>query len=464
MKYIFILWAGVFCQAFVLAQKTIISGTAYGAEGKLIRLSAPGDLITFWEKPLASAKVDSSGHFSINVTLDKTSLAFISIDFHRTELFLEPSLKYDLRIDPMNYDEKTEIDPNFESQNLNCSIANSDATELNALIGTFDSIYSGFLLKHFNGLYRDRNKVLLDTFRVHINQQFGAAKNSYFISYVTYKLASLEQLTQYYNQPQIAIKYFSDKPVLYNNQEYMEFFNNYFSKYLTVTSNIFRKMDLHPVLKSRDPYTALLKVMTADTLLKNNRLRELVMLKGLMELYTTPSFSQPEILSAILMAKEKTPFPENRTVAENMISLLTKLKPGTLAPEFTLISREQKEVSLKSLRGKPVVLCFWTTYCDDCLSEMELISQLYETYKDKIHFVCVSADKSFSKMLFFVNLKKNYLWTFVHMGDHVEVLKEYEVNSYPLFVLIDKDGKINKYPAAQPSNGLEADLQKILEE
>jgi thioredoxin-related protein len=95
---------------------------------------------------------------------------------------------------------------------------------------------------------------------------------------------------------------------------------------------------------------------------------------------------------------------------------------------------------------------------------MELISQLYETYKDKIHFVCVSADKSFSKMLFFVNLKKNYLWTFVHIGDHVEVLKEYEVNSYPLFVLIDKDGKINKYPAAQPSNGLEADLQKILEE
>jgi peroxiredoxin len=147
-----------------------------------------------------------------------------------------------------------------------------------------------------------------------------------------------------------------------------------------------------------------------------------------------------------------------------MISLLTKLKPGTPAPDFTLPLSDKKEISLKGLRGKPVVLCFWTTYCEECLSEMDLIRPLYDIYKEKIQFVSISADKHFSKMLFFINLKKDYVWSFAHIGDHYEVLKDYDVRSYPLFVIIDKEGKINKYQANKPSNGLEADLQKILKE
>jgi len=146
-----------------------------------------------------------------------------------------------------------------------------------------------------------------------------------------------------------------------------------------------------------------------------------------------------------------------------MISLLTKLKPGSKAPEFTLMNRDQKDLSLKSLLGKPVVLCFWTTYCEGCLSEMDLVKPLYDKYRENVHFVSVSADKYFSKMLYFVNLKKDYVWSFVNIGDQSDVLKDYDVRTYPLFVLIDKEGNIYKYPAGLPSGGLEAELQKILE-
>jgi peroxiredoxin len=277
-------------------------------------------------------------------------------------------------------------------------------------------------------------------------------------------MASLEQLTQYYNQAQLARKYFTDKPVLYNNVEYMDFFNSFFSKFITATSNTIRKTDFSSLLSGADPYKTMMKAMTADTILKNEQLRELVLLKGLMELYNTTSFNQDEVLAVINTARERTKFAENRIVAEDMVHFLTKLKPGTMAPEFTLLNREQKQLSLKSLRGKPVVLCFWTTYCEGCLSEMDLIKPLFDKYRENIHFVSVSADKYFSKMLFFINLKKDYVWTFVNIGDQSDVLKDYDVRTYPLFVLIDKDGKIYKYPSRQPSDGLEADLQKILEQ
>ena len=94
---------------------------------------------------------------------------------------------------------------------------------------------------------------------------------------------------------------------------------------------------------------------------------------------------------------------------------------------------------------------------------MDLIRPLYDKYKDNARFVSVSADKYLSKMVRFIDMKKEYVWTFLNAGEHPEVLKDYDVRSYPLFVLIDGDGRINKYPAGQPSNGLEADLQKLLE-
>ena len=160
------------------AQKTIISGTAPGAERKIIQVTTFGDLITFWEKPLATSRVDSTGHFSLAVNIDKTINATISIDFHKTEVFLEPSRKYTIRIVPMKYDEYTEVNPFIQSQNLSFDEVDLDPQELNNLIDDFDSVYSAFLQENFNALYRDRNKILLDAFRLQTNQKFDSVKNS----------------------------------------------------------------------------------------------------------------------------------------------------------------------------------------------------------------------------------------------------------------------------------------------
>jgi len=446
-----------------MAQNVIVSGIAPGAEKKTIQVSTPADLVTFVEKPLATALVDSTGHFSLSVPITKTIYSILTIDFHKAELFLEPTRHYNLRIAPMNYDDNAEVNPFIQSQNMSVSLADSAASELNNSITSFNSIYSAFLMDHFKQLYRTRDRQLLDTFRLQLIQHFSPIENEYFATHIAYKLAALEQMTQYYSKSQLVRSYFNDKPVQFNNLEYMDFFNNFFAKYITVTSLILHKTDCKTIIKGADPYTAMMKFMQTDTLLKNDQVREMVMLKGMMEFYNTPGFGQEDVVAVLASAKTKSRFFENRVLAEDLIHLLTNLKPGTQAPGFTLPDRDQKEVTLKSLQGKPVMLCFWTTYCEGCLSEMDLIRPLYDKYKDGIHFVSISADKYFSKMTRFINLKKDYVWTFLNTGEHPEVLKDYDVRSYPLFVLIDKEGKIYKYQAGQPSSGLEADLQKILQ-
>jgi peroxiredoxin len=206
----------------------------------------------------------------------------------------------------------------------------------------------------------------------------------------------------------------------------------------------------------------MMKALEADSTLKKVQLRELVMLKGLMEMYQTTGYKQENIIALLQSVADESKFPENRQVAKNMIRVLTKLRVGTAAPGFKLKNKMQKEVTLSDFKGKPVVLNFWTTYCQGCITEMDKLKPIYDKFSDQVNFISISADKDFSKMVFFVNLKSDFVWNFLHIGDDYNLLKEYNVKSYPLFVMIDKDGNIVQYPADLPGSGLELLIQKLV--
>lgn len=443
------------------AQKAVISGTAPGAEGKKVFLNKYSDLITFEEKILDSTTIDSTGKFELSCTPGEVIYLSISIDFHKTEMFVEPSKKYDLMIAPMDYNNYKEINPFLQSQNLRAEIR-TDLDDINIQITEFNNLYDNFILENFEALYRERNKTKLDSFRVKAGNRFETIQNPYFIQYVYYKLASLEQLTQALNQSQLAKKYFIDKPVQYENLEYMDFFNSFFSKYISVTSKTLHRIDFLPLLKGHDAYTKMMKTLAQDTVLKNDRLRELVLLKGMMEFFNMANYKQEEVSDVIRNVGLQSRFPENRMIAADMVKHLMKLKAGTEAPDFKLSDLQKRQVSLREFRGKPVLLCFWTTYCPTCLSEMDIMKTLYEKYKDRIRFIGISADRDFIMMRYFLEKKKDYTWTFLHVGDQFNLLKDYDVRSFPLFVLIDEEGAIYKYPAEFPSYGLEASIEKML--
>ncbi len=47
---------------------------------------------------------------------------------------------------------------------------------------------------------------------------------------------------------------------------------------------------------------------------------------------------------------------------------------GLLAPDFALTDLNGKKISLASLRGKPVVLNFWASWCEPCKDEAPMLS------------------------------------------------------------------------------------------
>jgi len=71
--------------------------------------------------------------------------------------------------------------------------------------------------------------------------------------------------------------------------------------------------------------------------------------------------------------------------------------PGTIkltgeAQAFSLedVRADRPPVSLEALRGKPVVLNFFASWCGPCIREMPALQATWELYKDKVHFVGVT--------------------------------------------------------------------------
>lgn len=57
-------------------------------------------------------------------------------------------------------------------------------------------------------------------------------------------------------------------------------------------------------------------------------------------------------------------------------------REGFFAPDFTLDTLQGEQVKLSSLRGKVIVVNFWTTWCPPCRAETPALERSYETYKD----------------------------------------------------------------------------------
>ena len=462
-KYLFfIIFLSIILHFSVQTQPVTITGTALGAENKRIEVIRFSNLITFSEKSVASAVVDPAGRFDLSFNTDETVYAILSVDFHQGDLFVQPAKSYNMSIAPMNYNDMKEVNPFIQSARLEIRLDTDDPAELNSQIRSFDKMYDDFIMENFNALYRDRDRAKVDTFKVHVAERFKDNKDPYFVSYWRYKIGSLVQLSQAMSQPLTGKAYFSDDPILYENTEYMDFFNQFFSKYMTATCRSLKFIDYQAILNAADSYRKMMKALEADTILKRPQLRELVMLKGLMEMYYTAGYNQERILDLLRDVAVQSKSDQNKKIAGEMISALTKLHPGTPAPGFTLKDRMQKDVTLSDFNGKPVVMNFWTTYCQSCISEMDKLRLIYDKYSDRVSFISISADKDFKKMLFFINMKNNFAWNFLHIGEDYDLLKEYDVRSFPLFVLIDKDGNIVQCPADLPGSGLETALRKLI--
>ena len=146
------------------------------------------------------------------------------------------------------------------------------------------------------------------------------------------------------------------------------------------------------------------------------------------------------------------------------IELRQRIEPGRLAPEFTLARRDSSLVSLADYRGKVVVLDFWASWCRPCRASFPWVREFYEEYREKVvEIIGLSIDEnkaSWEKALDEERLPWPQVIDEIEKG-RSRVGGLYHVLAVPMFVVVDKEGKI-VVRAHMEKKELSAVVEKVL--
>lgn len=72
-----------------------------------------------------------------------------------------------------------------------------------------------------------------------------------------------------------------------------------------------------------------------------------------------------------------------------------EMRVGEPAPTFRLPAQDGRVVDLAELKGEPVILNFWATWCGPCRVEMPELQAAYEQYQDEgLHLIGVEVASS----------------------------------------------------------------------
>ena len=134
---------------------------------------------------------------------------------------------------------------------------------------------------------------------------------------------------------------------------------------------------------------------------------------------------------------------------------------GTQAPVFELVSLDDETVNLAELRGKPVLINFWATWCQPCIAEHPVLIDGARRYRDRAHFLGVIYQDEREKIERFMAVRGRWGSTLVDPDSRVALA--YGVYGAPETFILDRDGKIvEKVTGAMSPGHLDAVLRPLL--
>ena len=114
---------------------------------------------------------------------------------------------------------------------------------------------------------------------------------------------------------------------------------------------------------------------------------------------------------------------------------------GKPAPDFSLVDLEGNPIALSALRGRPVIVNFWASWCVPCADEFPLLREAYERHVDEGLVVVgiVYQDRSQAAAAF---MDANGADWVAASDPDGRVAEAYNVLGPPETFLIGRDGRI----------------------
>lgn len=118
------------------------------------------------------------------------------------------------------------------------------------------------------------------------------------------------------------------------------------------------------------------------------------------------------------------------------------LEVGNIAYDFTLKDLEGNSHTLSELRGQPVIINFWATWCAPCRIEMPELQAAFERYADDdLMILALDNDESADAVRAFFYDEMDLTFTPL-LDDGSQVAELYGVFNFPSTFFVNADGEI----------------------
>jgi len=112
-----------------------------------------------------------------------------------------------------------------------------------------------------------------------------------------------------------------------------------------------------------------------------------------------------------------------------------------IAPDFTVTTLSGDPITLSALRGKPVVLNFWATWCGPCRSEIPAFSRFSKAHPE-VPVLGLSVDQGSPTKVKRTVREWGIPYPVAIISGALQ--KKYDISTLPTTVIIDANGKVQK--------------------
>ena len=135
---------------------------------------------------------------------------------------------------------------------------------------------------------------------------------------------------------------------------------------------------------------------------------------------------------------------------------------GFAAPAITLPTLAGKQITLSSLKGRPIVVNFWASWCAPCADEAATLGRGERKWRAKgVVFIGVdSKDTDADARTFLRRYRIDYDSFIDHAGTQT---RRWGVTGYPETLFIDRSGRIvSKYISVISTDALDSRVRALL--
>lgn len=174
--------------------------------------------------------------------------------------------------------------------------------------------------------------------------------------------------------------------------------------------------------------------------------------------------SEPSRLRAVRIAIASMPAVEQRL--QRVDAPPQAFAVGASAPEYRATTLTGAPVDLRSLRGTPVLLNVWATWCEPCRHELPILDRLRTRFAERgLRVIAASVDREEPReeIAAFVNRRELAMETWLDREDRASQL--FGITTLPVTLLFDASGTLvwrQDGAITDPAPALEAAIERVL--